>query len=104
MKPRPSCAHPGLAFETIPAPGPWIARAACAGEPTDLFFPDDDNATDVARSICSRCAVRGDCIGYAIEFPSLAGIWGGLTQQERSELRRRRRCSRSARSAHRAAR
>ena len=98
MKPRPSCAHPGLAFETIPVPGPWIAHAACAGEPTDLFFPDDDIATDLARSICGSCAVRADCIGYAMEFPSLDGIWGGLTHQERAELRRRRRCRRSARA------
>jgi len=99
MKPRPSCAHHGLAFETIPAPGPWIVHAACAGEATDLFFPDDDIATDLARSICGRCAVRVDCIGYAMEFPSLDGIWGGLTRQERAELRRRRRCRRSARAA-----
>ena len=54
--------HKGLAFETIPAPGPWIARAACAGEPTDLFFPVDDNATDVARSIDVRSVAAASVV------------------------------------------
>ena len=92
MNLRPTCAHPGEAFETIPAPGPWIKQAACAGEPTELFFPEDDVATELARSICSGCKVRAECIGYAVEIPSLDGIWGGLTRQERARVRRKKRC------------
>ena len=92
MNLRPACAHPGEAFETIPAPGPWIKQAACASEPTELFFPEDDVATELARSICSGCKVRAECIGYAVEIPSLDGIWGGLTRQERARVRRKKRC------------
>lgn len=97
MKLRTSCAHAGLTFETIPAPGPWIKHAACAGESTELFFPEDDVATELARSICSGCKVRAECIGYAVEIPSLDGIWGGLTRQERAKLRSTRRCARRLR-------
>lgn len=97
MKPRTSRAHPGLTFETIPAPGPWIKDAACAGEPTELFFPEDDVATELARSICSGCKVRAECIGYAVEIPSLDGIWGGLTRQERAKLGRKKPCQSKAR-------
>jgi WhiB family transcriptional regulator, redox-sensing transcriptional regulator len=94
MKLRSFCAHPGLAFETIPAPGPWIADAACAGEPTDLFFPEDESATELAKSICGRCKVRAQCVSYAIDIPSLDGVWGGLTRQERLRLRRKMACAR----------
>lgn len=92
MNLRRSCAHPTPVFETIPAPGPWIAKAACAGEPTDLFFPEDDVATELARSICGGCNVRAECINYAVEIPSLDGIWGGLTCDERTRLRLGRQC------------
>lgn len=88
MKLRSSCAHPGVAFETIPAPGPWIADAACAGEPTDLFFPEDDVGVLLAKAICGGCKVRPECVSYAVDIPSLDGIWGGLTRQERARLRR----------------
>ncbi len=101
MKLGTSCAHPGQAFETIPAPGPWIAQAGCAGEPTDLFFPEDDEATELARSICGRCRVRAECISYAVAIPSLDGIWGGLTRHERAKLRSTPRCAR--RRVHRGA-
>jgi len=99
MNLRPNCAHPGQAFETIPAPDSWIVHAACAGEPTDLFFPEDDEAAALARSICGRCSVRAECISYAVAIPSLDGIWGGLTRQERSHLRRNRRCRVRVRSS-----
>ncbi len=96
MNLRPSCAHPAPVFETIPAPGPWISGAACANEPTDLFFPEDGEGTELAKAICGRCPVRAECIGYAIAIPSLDGIWGGLTRQERSRLRQGRSCRSAA--------
>jgi WhiB family transcriptional regulator, redox-sensing transcriptional regulator len=96
MNLRPSCAHPAPVFETIPAPGPWIGRAACANEPTDLFFPEDGEGTELAKAICGGCPVRAECIGYAVAIPSLDGIWGGLTRQERFRLRQSRNCRRAA--------
>ena len=92
MNLRPSCANPAFIYETIPAPGPWISRAACANEPTDLFFPEDGAETELAKAICAGCPVRAECIGYAVAIPSLDGIWGGLTRQERSRLRQHRNC------------
>lgn len=96
MNLRRSCAHPAPLFETIPAPGPWISRAACANEPTDLFFPENGEGTELAKAICGGCPVRGECIGYAVAIPSLDGIWGGLTRQERSRLRQSRNCRSAA--------
>ena len=92
MNLRRPCAHPAPVFETIPAPGPWISRAACANQPTDLFFPEDPEGSELAKAICGGCPVRAECIGYAVAIPSLDGIWGGLTRQERYRLRHSRNC------------
>lgn len=91
---RSCSAHPGVAFETIPAPGPWIRDAACAGQPTDLFFPDDPVGTERAKAICRSCTARKECAAYAVPIPALDGIWGGMTRPERAHARR---CSRARR-------
>lgn len=84
---RSSRAHPAVVFETIPAPGAWIQQAACADEPTDLFFPEDQPGIELAKAICGACPVKPECASYAIAIPSLDGIWGGLTRHERTKLR-----------------
>lgn len=84
----------GLALKQTPAPGAWAAKAACRGEPTYVFFPDDPSAVEIAKGICRRCAVRAECADYAMAIPSLLGIWGGLTERERDRLRARRNCRR----------
>lgn len=65
----------------------WDA-ALCAEEDPELFFPDrgDELATAVARSVCERCPVRSLCLAT---FGPLAdfGVVGGLTAEERRELR-----------------
>jgi len=68
-------------------------RAACAGAPVDLFFPDptraDAGGLEQARAICAGCPVREACLaaGMAEEH----GIWGGLDPRERRVLRRKQR-------------
>ena len=37
---------------------------------------------------CAACAVRGKCLNYATAADEF-GIWGGLDQQERRNLKRR---------------
>ena len=36
------------------------------------------------------CVVAGDCLGYALDTNQDSGIWGGLTEEERRVIRRRR--------------
>lgn len=77
-------------------PAPWTADAACKGEPTDLFFPPRGrgSAYDVAqaKAICAACPVSAECLAYAYRNGERAGIWGGLTPNERrADLRDRRR-------------
>ena len=79
-------AMPGPA---IPALGDWHARGLCSGADSDLFFPSHGDPGTEARRICFRCAVRRECLEYAIAAGEL-GIWGGLDERERSNLRKKR--------------
>ena len=40
--------------------------------------------------MCRRCSVTDDCLSWAIESGQDAGVWGGLSEDERRAMRRRR--------------
>jgi WhiB family redox-sensing transcriptional regulator len=67
----------------------WRARGHCAETDPELFFPPRDGPADEARAICGSCAVRRQCLAYAITADEPYGIWGGLDPGERRNLRRR---------------
>jgi WhiB family redox-sensing transcriptional regulator len=86
-------------------PQPWTERSACRDADPELFHsPDGDrdnnegaadrrDREERAKAICGRCPVRGECLTYvlATESPSsVHGVWGGLTEDERARLLRRR--------------
>lgn len=68
----------------------WIDDAACrnSDNPT-LFF--DHHTADQAKAICRRCPVREDCFEEAMSMDPWVdnGVRGGLTLDERRNLRRR---------------
>jgi WhiB family transcriptional regulator, redox-sensing transcriptional regulator len=72
----------------------WRARAACRGPETALFFPpnvaerkDEREARESrAKAICAGCAVRRECLDYALGVGEMHGIWGGLNEAERRGL------------------
>ena len=72
----------------------WRNGAACADESPELFFPienaDHTNLqADKARAICGRCEVVDSCLTWAIESGQEAGVWGGLSEDERHALKGR---------------
>ena len=75
--------------------GYWRRRAACRGEDPELFFPVGSAGSAAlaqiaeAKKICARCPVRRACLVFAMATRQEYGIWGGLTEDERSQLRRR---------------
>ena len=71
---------------------PWVADAACLDEDPDLFFPikGSPDANDDAKRVCSTCSVRGDCLELAMTNNERDGVFGGLSYEERVNLRRRR--------------
>ncbi|MGH9209874.1 MAG: WhiB family transcriptional regulator [Acidimicrobiales bacterium] len=71
--------------------GGWVAHAACRGTDTELFYPTRGEATEPAKKVCAGCPARVDCLEYALAATEKFGIWGGLSERERRQVRRARR-------------
>jgi WhiB family redox-sensing transcriptional regulator len=72
----------------------WRERGACLLVDPELFFPlsmaaGSQPQITAAKRICARCQVRGTCLDFALSTGQPNGIWGGMTEEERSNLRRR---------------
>ncbi len=78
-----------MAGPAAPAVGEWHGRGLCVGEDPDVFFPSHGEPGMKAREICAACLVRVDCLKYSTATDEF-GIWGGLDQQERRNLKRKR--------------
>lgn len=59
----------------------WRENAACRDEDTELFFGWD---AEEAKAICRSCAVRFQCLQYAVDRRITEGVFGGFTALERS--------------------
>jgi WhiB family transcriptional regulator, redox-sensing transcriptional regulator len=74
----------------------WLHRARCKDEDPELFFPVGTTGPaavqlEAARAICMRCDVKAECLEWAMATGQEAGVWGGLSEDERRALRRSRR-------------
>ena len=72
----------------------WRDLARCRDEDPKLFFPISTSGpalaqVERARAVCRRCPVMDRCLEWALSTGQSAGIWGGLTTEERRALRRR---------------
>jgi WhiB family transcriptional regulator, redox-sensing transcriptional regulator len=82
----------------------WLHRARCKDEDPELFFPIGTSGPaavqiEAAKSICMLCPVRSECLEWAMATGQEAGVWGGLSEDERRALRRARRRSEMSRLA-----
>jgi WhiB family transcriptional regulator, redox-sensing transcriptional regulator len=84
------------------SPQPWMVRANCRGMTTNDFFPErgENRANAAARQVCDGCAVRDECIQFALDNNETAGIWGGLSGKQRRALRRQRQGSQAFAPEH----
>ena len=62
--------------------------ALCAEVGTEMFFPEKGGSVRPAKRICGDCPVSAQCLQYALDEHIEWGIWGGLSPQERREVRR----------------
>lgn len=72
----------------------WRDRAACRHSDPDLFFPAGTSGAALeelraAKALCATCPVREQCLAFALETNQDAGVWGGASEEERRELRRK---------------
>ena len=69
----------------------WRDLGACRGLDAAIFYPDEDESAEAAKSVCSGCGVRVACLEHALMFREKAGVWGGCTERERRRIIRQRR-------------
>jgi WhiB family transcriptional regulator, redox-sensing transcriptional regulator len=74
----------------------WRLDALCAETDPEAFFPEKGGSTREAKRVCSGCAVRTECLEYALANDERFGIWGGLSERERRRVRLARRMPLSA--------
>jgi WhiB family redox-sensing transcriptional regulator len=76
-------------IETITSPDlAWQEEALCAQTGADFFFPEPGSSVREAKRICGLCPIRSACLAYALDNDERFGVWGGLSEKERLELRR----------------
>ncbi|GAA4950321.1 hypothetical protein GCM10023205_08700 [Yinghuangia aomiensis] len=72
----------------------WRHRAACRDEDPELFFPIGNTGPallqiEEAKAVCRRCPEMEACLQWALESGQDAGVWGGMSEDERRALKRR---------------
>jgi WhiB family redox-sensing transcriptional regulator len=73
-------------FLRVPARMPWKDKGACRTADTKLFYPGVGTNGAEAKAICKSCPVMTECREWAIPNEKF-GIWGGLSERERRNLR-----------------
>lgn len=73
----------------------WRQQAECLDKDPELFFPVGTTGlaleqTDQAKEVCRGCAVIEECLEWALTSNQDAGVWGGMSEDERRTLRRSR--------------
>ncbi len=77
-----------VALGGAPFPGPWRYDGACREVPSAIFFPGRGEEATAARAVCAACPVVEECRSYALGVAGLKGVWGGLSEHDRTDLRR----------------
>lgn len=72
----------------------WRHKAVCRDEDPELFFPVGNSGPALAqiasaKQVCTRCSVVTECLTWALETGQDAGVWGGMSEDERRALKRR---------------
>ncbi len=80
---------PGWAFQWTPKlPRGGVCSAIDADE---LLYPKGDRGFqwEPGRRLCQSCPVQGECLSHALTCGETFGMWGGLNEGERANLRTR---------------
>lgn len=72
---------------SVPA-GQWRKQAACLGYQEQMFPGAVPHEIENAKSICRRCPVINECLQWALATREPSGVWGGMSEKERTSLLR----------------
>lgn len=64
----------------------WRQHATCIGHDPELFFPEQGETAKRAEAqrICRSCPVQQQCCDHALATLEPWGVWGGMTERQRS--------------------
>lgn len=89
----PSMNENSKALRPIASSWEWQFSAACKDLPSETFFhpdgergPSRKNRIKNAKTICGQCPVIQECLKHALDVQEPFGIWGGTSEEERSDL------------------
>src|SRR4051812_8098688 len=79
---------------SVAAMSDWRHHALCRDEDPELFFPIGTSGpallqVEQAKAVCQRCSVTSDCLQWALDSGQDAGVWGGMSEDERRLMKRR---------------
>lgn len=67
----------------------WKQQGECGTKDSATFYPERKSSVPVeAKEICGRCAVRAQCLVFALRTKEPHGVWGGLSSAQRTQLRK----------------
>ncbi|MFT4089002.1 MAG: WhiB family transcriptional regulator [Gordonia sp. (in: high G+C Gram-positive bacteria)] len=87
-------------LENLPGPNAdfwdWQRLGECRGLDSSVFFHPEGERGHArlqrerrAKQVCAGCPVLIQCRTHALEVDEPYGIWGGLSEHDRNEIRRR---------------
>lgn len=66
----------------------WMVDSNCKNvDNPDMFFSQHPADIQAAKTMCSNCPVKLLCVSYAIDHDITDGIWGGLTETDRRQIK-----------------
>lgn len=75
----------------------WQYDGACRDTNPEDFFLDPNmrgvnkrNREVSAIKICNTCPVKQECLDHALSVPEYFGVWGGMTEEQRFEILKKR--------------
>lgn len=85
---------PGRRFRVVSRArqGDWVQHGSCHNASpavAALFFSEHNGDIIAAKKICDDCPVREACLEWAIANHEDHGVWGGASERQRREIRRR---------------
>ncbi len=78
----------------LPIDTSWRTGASCRDTDPDLFFPVGTTGLAIvqieeAKAVCMGCPAQVQCLDFALRANQDSGVWGGTSEDERRQLRRR---------------
>lgn len=68
----------------------WQAEGICRQvDIGDMWFPEKGGSTKEAKAVCAACPVAAQCLEYALSHEERFGVWGGFSERERRQMKRR---------------